>query len=105
MVLGLNIGFWSSDCELWFQSQAQQILQKTATIKSARAWTVALKYEKPRTLKLINYQEAIASKFLSAPDVVLSLRYVLQLLNNLLFYLLYDRNDVYFVLDSNVPKK
>ena len=35
----------------------------------------------------------------------LSLRYVLQLLNNLLFYLLYDRNDVYFVLYSNVPKK
>ena len=35
--------------------------------------------------------------------MVLSLGYVLQLLNNLQFYLLYDRNDVYFVIYSNVP--
>ena len=69
MVSGLNVGFWSPDCELWFQSQAQEILQKTATIKNARAWTVALKYEKPRTLKLISNQEVIASRFLSAPEL------------------------------------
>ena len=68
MASGLNVGFWSPDCELWFQSQAQEILQKTATIKSATAWTVALKYKKPRMLRLINNQEAIASKFLSAPE-------------------------------------
>ena len=35
--------------------------------------------------------------------MVLSLGYVLQLLNNLQFYLLYDRNEVYFVIYSNVP--
>ena len=68
MVSSLNVGFWSPDCELWFQSQAQEILQKTATIKNARAWTVALKYEKPRMLKLISNQEVIASRFLSAPE-------------------------------------
>ena len=68
MVSGLNVRFWSPDCELWFQSQAQEILQKTATIKNARAWTAALKYEKPWTLKLISNQEVIASRFLSAPE-------------------------------------
>ena len=60
--------FWSQDCESWFQSWAQEILQKTATIKNARAWTAALKYEKPQTLKLISNQKVIASRFLSAPE-------------------------------------
>ena len=68
MASGLNVGFWSPDCESWFQSQAQEILQKTATIKNARAWTAALKYEKPWTLKLISNQEVIASRFLLAPE-------------------------------------
>ena len=68
MVLGLNIGFWLPDCELWFQSQAQEILQKISTVKSARAWTVALKYGKPRMLKLNNNQVAIASRFLLASE-------------------------------------
>ena len=68
MASGLNVGFWSPDCESWFQSRAQEILQKTATIKNARAWTAALKYEKPRMLKLISNQEVIASRFLSAPE-------------------------------------
>ena len=68
MALGLNVGYWSPDCEAWFQSRAQEILQQTATVKNAGAWAAALKYEKPRTLKLINNQDAIASRFLLAPE-------------------------------------
>lgn len=68
MASGLNVGYWSPDCEAWFQSRADEISNRTATVKNARQWAAVLKFEKPRTLKLVSNQEMIASSFLLGPE-------------------------------------
>ena len=64
MTSGLNVGYWSPDCEAWFQSRARTISDGTATVKNARVWSQAMKFEKPRVLKLVQNQETITSHLL-----------------------------------------
>ena len=64
MASGLNVGYWSPDCEAWFQSRARAIMDGSATVKNARVWSQAMKFEKPRVLKLVQNQETVASRLL-----------------------------------------
>ena len=61
MVLGLNIGYWSPDCEAWFQYHVRTISDGTAAVKNACVWSQVMKFEKPRVLKLVQNQETITS--------------------------------------------
>jgi hypothetical protein len=47
---GLNVGYWSSDCEVWFQSHLTSIHQGDAVLKSSREWRkcLALTKDAPR---------------------------------------------------------
>ena len=68
MASGLNVGYWSPDCEAWFQSRAKEITERTASVKNAGQWAAAMKFEKPRTLRFVSNQEIIARSFLLAPE-------------------------------------
>ena len=46
---GLNVGFWSPDCEQWFIKRRREIAQGSATFKSADQWYKALTYRKKDT--------------------------------------------------------
>jgi hypothetical protein len=39
---GLDVGYWSSDCETWFQSHLASIRQVGAQLKSSREWRKCL---------------------------------------------------------------
>ncbi|KAF8226420.1 hypothetical protein L208DRAFT_1302020 [Tricholoma matsutake] len=47
---GLNVGYWSSDCEIWFQSHLTSIRQGDAVLKSSQEWRkcLALTKDAPR---------------------------------------------------------
>ena len=61
MASGLNIGYWSPDCEAWFQSRARTISDGTSTIKNAHVWSQAMKFEKPRVLILLWFTRSVTS--------------------------------------------
>ena len=68
MASGLNVGYWSPDCEAWFQSRAKEIKEGTASVKNTGQWAATMKFKKPRTLRFVSNQELIATNFLLAPE-------------------------------------
>jgi hypothetical protein len=45
-ISGLNIGFWSADCEAWFQRRVQDIGSGTAELRSPSQWKQSLRFAK-----------------------------------------------------------
>jgi hypothetical protein len=43
---GLNVGFWSSDCETWVLGRLKEIREGTAQLKSPSQWKSLLKFRK-----------------------------------------------------------
>ena len=115
-VLTLDFGHQIVNCGS--NLEPRKYYRRLLPSKSARAWTAALKYKKPRMLKLNNNQEAIASRFLSAPESNFLHQFITSACWNLsplspvcpskaqqkstVLLTLHNRNDVYFVLYSDV---
>jgi hypothetical protein len=59
----LNVGYWSSACEQWFQTRLSDIRSGTAWARTATEWRNSLKLWKP-TLGLVRKNEAAAGDFL-----------------------------------------
>ncbi|KAF8583274.1 hypothetical protein K439DRAFT_1299009, partial [Ramaria rubella] len=41
----LNVGYWSPDCETWFQSRLVLIHSNSAPLRTAMQWKNALKFQ------------------------------------------------------------
>jgi hypothetical protein len=60
----MDIGYWSSDCEKWFQAHLQDILDDKATLKTAHEWRAILKKFKPDTPLFVAANEQFAALFI-----------------------------------------
>ncbi|KAF8572808.1 hypothetical protein K439DRAFT_1306992, partial [Ramaria rubella] len=63
MCTGLNIGYWSSGCEIWFQKRLDDIHQGRADLRTAAEWRRALKFERA-TARIATSNERGAAMFL-----------------------------------------
>lgn len=43
---GLNVGYWTRTCEIWFQKRLEAINASKAQIRTATHWKEALKFSK-----------------------------------------------------------
>ena len=50
---GLWPGYWSPQCEEWFQGRLCQIQEHTAQLKKSTKWPSALKYSHPKTKSVV----------------------------------------------------
>ncbi|KAJ6540100.1 hypothetical protein B0H10DRAFT_1822927 [Mycena sp. CBHHK59/15] len=64
---GLNIGWWSPDCERWFQKRLADIEKDQATLHTASEWKRVIRFkQKSREVSLAN--DKISAIFLSLPQ-------------------------------------
>ncbi|KAK7030911.1 hypothetical protein VNI00_013857 [Paramarasmius palmivorus] len=61
---GLNVGYWSSSAEVWFQTRLKQIESKSATLYSTRGWKDSIKYVR-RSTEIAAKNERLADQFLA----------------------------------------
>ncbi len=62
---GLDVGYWSSSCETWFQNRLRAIRNGTAIPRTAKEWKNALSYQKQTPIVMDNVRKA-ADTFLLA---------------------------------------
>jgi hypothetical protein len=55
---GLDVGYWSSSCETWFQNRLRGIRNGTANPRTAREWKNALSYQKQTPIVMDNVRKA-----------------------------------------------
>lgn len=60
---GLNVGYWSPDCENWYQRRLQTIRDGNATLRSGTQWKDAMKMQK-KTRPLVQANTTLAHDFL-----------------------------------------
>lgn len=61
---GLNIGWWSADCERWFQKRRSEIISGNAQLYTLREWKLKTRFiQKSREVAIAN--EKLASEYLS----------------------------------------
>ncbi|PBK62599.1 hypothetical protein ARMSODRAFT_895501, partial [Armillaria solidipes] len=60
---GLNIGFWSSDCESWYQSRLAEINSPNAVLRSTNQWRHSLRFLR-RSQKVAEVNERLAGEYL-----------------------------------------
>ncbi|KAG6819796.1 hypothetical protein H0H93_008550 [Arthromyces matolae] len=60
---GINLGFWSEDCERWFQGQLSKLENGEYSLKNPAAWRNGLKFYKP-TSKITTQNEKLAAEYL-----------------------------------------
>ncbi|KAK7029036.1 hypothetical protein VNI00_014746 [Paramarasmius palmivorus] len=71
-VSGLNVGYWSSAAEVWFQARLKQIESGSATLYNGRGWKDCIKYVR-RSNEIAARNENLADQFLDlCPRVWLS---------------------------------
>ncbi|THH18914.1 hypothetical protein EW146_g2136 [Bondarzewia mesenterica] len=61
---GLDCGYWSPFCEVWFKNHFEDIMRGTNTIKTASQWANSLRYYKKPTAALVSANRAFAAKYL-----------------------------------------
>jgi hypothetical protein len=61
---GLWLGYWSPDCENWFQGRLKEIHERRADLKSSTKWNSALKYYVKQTSAFMKVNNAIAVEYL-----------------------------------------
>lgn len=66
---GLNIGYWSADCERWFQNRLEAIRNNKADLKTAADWKMSLKLRRD-TSRLLAANEYVAANFLDGHHFV-----------------------------------
>jgi hypothetical protein len=59
----MNVGYWTADCEKWFQARLTEIRNGTATLKTASEWRTALKLFKS-TPQFVAANEYAAARFI-----------------------------------------
>lgn len=62
---GLDVGYWGSYCETWYQNRLNKLLSGELTVRGGREWKVALKMEK-LTGKLVKNNETMSMAFLQS---------------------------------------
>jgi hypothetical protein len=63
---GLYAGYWTPNCEYWFQKRMSEIADGTATLIKATEWTNKLKLHRP-VRKLTAANSRAAKLFLQSP--------------------------------------
>ncbi|HEV7738261.1 MAG TPA: hypothetical protein VGO47_12930 [Chlamydiales bacterium] len=66
---GLNVGYWSADCEEWFRNRLASIKDGTAQLRSATEWKKGLRFRGTQTKKLKEGAIDLAKTFLSHNNV------------------------------------
>ena len=61
---GLWPGYWSSDCEKWFQGRHQEIISGKAEMYSAATWRQKLRYNKAKTDEIVKRYGEVADKYI-----------------------------------------
>ncbi|KAF8587769.1 hypothetical protein K439DRAFT_1337122, partial [Ramaria rubella] len=59
---GLNMGYWTSSCEVWFQIQLEEICQGKAVLRNGGGWS-ALKFQRPHSHRLKHSNRHAASAY------------------------------------------
>lgn len=62
---GLYAGYWTPNCEYWFQKRLSEIANGTATLIKATEWTAKLKLHRP-VRKLAAANSKVAQNFLQS---------------------------------------
>lgn len=60
---GLNVGYWSADCESWYQRRLETIRASQIQLRSGAEWKQALRLQKKARELVYSYEQA-ASMFL-----------------------------------------
>lgn len=60
---GLNLGYWSRDCENWFQKRLVAIHSNTAFLRTAGEWKTSLKFHH-KSGQLASANECAAAMYL-----------------------------------------
>lgn len=100
---GMNVGFWSSVAEHWFQLHLSSILQGKAKPLTASKWKDALKLEKPTMGKMVRSLEKFTASKLDAAIADRSARWSFRTLSlplrrcYLYEYIVYYINHVYYL--------
>ncbi|KAG6849548.1 hypothetical protein H0H93_007563 [Arthromyces matolae] len=58
---GINLGFWSEDCERWFQNQLTKFRNGDFILKSSSTWRNGVKFNR-NTLKITSKNEKLAAE-------------------------------------------
>ncbi|KAJ7816886.1 hypothetical protein B0H13DRAFT_1663127 [Mycena leptocephala] len=64
---GLNIGWWSPDCERWFQERLRHIQSGNAALHNQTEWKKSLKFYK-RSREIAQANKRIAANFLNTKE-------------------------------------
>lgn len=62
---GLNVGYWSVDCEVWYQERLREIRLGTAELRTSVSWRDSLKFKAGHTAKFLNGISNLADKVLT----------------------------------------
>jgi hypothetical protein len=60
----MNVGYWSADCEDWYQRRLAEIKAGTATLYSASEWRGRLKLKATHTGNFVAYTSNFADLLL-----------------------------------------
>jgi hypothetical protein len=61
---GLWLGYWSPDCENWFQGRLKEIRERRADLKTSNKWNSALKHYVKLSNKFMKTNHTIATEYL-----------------------------------------
>jgi hypothetical protein len=61
---GYNVGYWSKDCETWYQNRLQKIREGTAELHNASTWRGKLKEKAGHTATFVNATNELADMVL-----------------------------------------
>ncbi|KAG6836524.1 hypothetical protein H0H93_007133 [Arthromyces matolae] len=65
---GINLGFWSEDCERWFQGHLTKLKDGKFVLRSPAAWKSALRFNKD-AIKVTLKNEKLAAEYLARRDL------------------------------------
>lgn len=60
---GLNVGYWSADCESWYQRRLENIRTSKVELRSGGGWKQAMRLQK-KARHLVDAYEEAAGMFL-----------------------------------------
>ncbi|TFK61816.1 hypothetical protein BDN72DRAFT_777823, partial [Pluteus cervinus] len=61
---GLNMGYWTPNCEVWFQMRYNSIRDGTAKLRTAEQWRDAIKMKRKSTQRVLEGNEILMKEFL-----------------------------------------
>jgi hypothetical protein len=61
---GLNVGYWSTTCEVWYQKWLEAIRSGAATLRTASDWKASIKFAK-KTQQLVAANQVASEMYLN----------------------------------------